>query len=61
MSCPAGAPAARPASDELILKEFEGLESPLEEPRPFRDRDEATEYVLTAVADWAVDHLQLKL
>lgn len=39
-------------SDELILKEFEGFESPLEAPVVFPDRVAARDYVLGKLASW---------
>lgn len=46
-----GLPAHRP-SDELILKQFEGFESPLEEPVQFASHLAAREYVLEQLAQW---------
>jgi len=37
---------SHPPSDELILKDFEGFESPLQDARPFVDANQAEEYVL---------------
>lgn len=39
-------------SDELVLKEFEGFESPLEEPVEFTTQLAAREYVLEKLAQW---------
>jgi hypothetical protein len=48
----AGGLPAHEASDELILKEFEGFESPLEEPVEFASHVAAREYVLEQLAQW---------
>jgi hypothetical protein len=40
------------ASDELILKEFEGFESPLREPKAFPALMAARDYVLQELAVW---------
>ena len=39
-------------SDEIILKEFEGLESPLAEPTPFPNLAAAREHVVRKVVSW---------
>ena len=46
-----GRPAHQP-SDELIFKEFEGFESPLQEPVEFANHLAARDYVLNAPAQW---------
>jgi len=50
-----GQPSHEP-SDEVILKEFEGFESPLEEPRPFASPVAAREYVLECLDVWLESH-----
>ena len=49
-----GAPSHTP-SDELIMKEFEGFESPLETPVAFADRVAARDHVLEQLARWLGD------
>ena len=49
---------AHAASDELILKEFEGFYSPLLEPKAFPDRVFAREHVLEHLAKF-IDSLQV--
>jgi hypothetical protein len=46
-----GLPAHQP-SDELLLKEFEGFESPLEDPVRFESNLAARDYVLEQLAQW---------
>ena len=46
-----GVPLHSP-SDEVILKEFEGFESPLAEPTAFADAEGATQYVLERLTAW---------
>jgi hypothetical protein len=46
-----GEPSHAP-SDELILKDFEGFESPLQSEQRFVDANHAEEYVLTSFAEW---------
>lgn len=53
-----GQPAHEP-SDELILKEFEGFESPLEEPAEFANHVAARDYVLEQLGQWLT--LQLRV
>jgi hypothetical protein len=46
-----GVPAHQP-SDEVILKEFEGFESPLSQPTRFADVAAARVFVLEKLAEW---------
>ena len=46
-----GEPSHSP-SDELILKDFEGFESPLQSAQPFVDANQAEEYVLKSFVEW---------
>jgi len=55
-----GLPAHQP-SDELILKEFEGFESPLEEPVQFASCLAARDYVLEQLAQWLTLHLGMQV
>jgi hypothetical protein len=48
----AGGEPTHEASDELILKEFEGFESPLPAPRAFPGLMAARDYVLQELAVW---------
>jgi hypothetical protein len=41
-----------PPSDELILKEFEGMDSPLRRPKAFRSVGAARDHVLAEIARW---------
>ncbi len=43
---------SHPPSDELILKEFEGLDGSIREPQPFTDGDAARLYVLQYLSRW---------
>lgn len=55
-----GAPAHQP-SDELILKEFEGFKSPLEEPVQFTGHLAARDYVLEQLAQWLTMQLGVQM
>jgi hypothetical protein len=55
-----GVPAHLP-SDEVILKEFEGCQSPLEQPAPFPDSAAARAYVLEQLGRWLTLQLGVAL
>jgi hypothetical protein len=54
-----GRPVHEP-SDELILKEFEGFESPLEEPVEFADHLAARNFMLEHLAQWLTLQLGMR-
>ena len=56
----AGQPAHQ-LSDELILKEFEGFESPLEAPVQFASCLAARDYVLEQLGHWLTSQLGIQV
>jgi hypothetical protein len=57
----AGGLPAHPPSDELLLEEFEGFESPLEEPVQFASHLAARDYVLEQLAEWLTVQLGVQV